>query len=80
MPRYKFNYYVEDYGTVSFDAENMEQAEQLFNQVVEGEKDYEELPNYSKKWRGGDMRHDELKPVEQLPAIPILGLKTGGMQ
>ena len=78
MARFQFNYYVEDYGRVAFDAKDMQEAESLFNQVCNGEIDYEDLPNYSKKWKGGDVIHDNLIQIElPLPNIPILGLKTG---
>jgi len=80
MTRYVFNYYEEDYGKISFDAPTMEEANRLFNLLQEGGIDWDELPNYSKKCMGGECNYTELLiTTPTLPAIPILGLKTGAM-
>ena len=77
MARYTFNYYTEDYGSIAFDAPSEEVANRLLNAIQEGDMEYEDLPNYSKRLRGGDVRFDNLQVVEKpLPSIPILGLKT----
>jgi hypothetical protein len=77
MARYVFNYYEEDYGVMSFDAPTMEEASRLFKQVKEGEISYDELPNYSRTTKGGDVSYTSLLiTTPALPPIPML-LKTG---
>ena len=60
MTRYVFNYYEEDYGKISFDAPTMEEASRLFNLVQDGDINYEDLPNYTRKSQGGDTSYTEL--------------------
>jgi hypothetical protein len=77
MPRYTFRYHEEDYGVIGFDAENQEHAQQLFESIECNEIEYDELPNYSRRTKGGDYNFTDLVQVkEALPKIPML-LKTG---
>ena len=77
MPRYTFRYHEEDYGVIGFDASNLEEAEKLFESIKEGEVDYDELPNYSRRTKGGEYNLTDLTQLEEpLPVIPML-LKTG---
>jgi hypothetical protein len=77
MARYTFNYYEEDYGRIGFDAPNLEEAQRLFDSMCNGGLDYDELPNYSKSSRGGDLDFTDLSEVEApLKPIPML-VKTG---
>ena len=77
MPRYTFRYHEEDYGVIGFDAENLEEAEKLFESIECNEIEYDELPNYSRRTKGGQYNFTDLAQVEEpLPPIPML-LKTG---
>ena len=77
MERYEFSYQESDFGKISFDAKDFSEAEYLFAQVRDGEIEYDELPNYSRKTMGGMKNVDKLTIVKPpLPSIPIL-LKTG---
>jgi hypothetical protein len=77
MPRYTFRYHEEDYGVIGFDAPNLEEAQKLFESLKSQEIEYDELPNYSRRTKGGDVEYTELvQPEEPLPTIPML-LKTG---
>lgn len=77
MPRYTFKYHEEDYGTIGFDADNLQEAQKLFESISEGAIDYEDLPNYSRRTRGGEVQFIDLEETQTaLPTIPML-LKTG---
>jgi hypothetical protein len=77
MPRYTFRYHEEDYGVIGFDAENLEEAEKLFESIESNEIEYDELPNYSRRTKGGQYNFTDLAQLEEpLPPIPML-LKTG---
>jgi hypothetical protein len=77
MPRYTYRYHEEDYGVITFDAPNLEKAQELFESIRCNEIEYEELPNYSRRTKGGQYDFIDLQEVkEPLPTIPML-LKTG---
>jgi hypothetical protein len=77
MPRYTYSYHEEDTGVIGFDAPNLEKAKELFESIKSGEIEYEELPNYSRRTKGGQYDFLYLQEVkEPLPTIPML-LKTG---
>lgn len=77
MKRYTFNYYEEDFGRIGFDAPNLEEAQRLFEAIRNGDIDCDELPNYSKKNKGGNLEFTDLYEVEEpLKQIPLL-LTTG---
>jgi hypothetical protein len=77
MPRFTFRYHEQDYGIIGFDAPSLEEAQKLFDSIQSQEIEYDELPNYSRRTKGGDVETTDLTQLEeQLPTIPML-LKTG---
>ena len=77
MPRFTFRYHEQDYGIIGFDAPSLEEAQKLFDSIQSQEIEYDELPNYSRRTKGGDVEYTEIVQLEEpLPTIPIL-LKTG---
>ena len=64
MTRYRFAYYEEESGYIYFDAENLTEAEALFEQVENREIDYDELPNAVRKSRNGQNEFESLEEVK----------------
>jgi NAD kinase len=54
MTTYLTWYSTGEYGKLWFDADSEEQAEELLEQVRNGELTIEELPNYEMSVKGGD--------------------------
>ena len=58
---YKFS--EEQYGWVSFEADNFEEAQKLFNKVVDCDMSEEELPNFFRKVKSGECDMSDLEEV-----------------
>lgn len=65
MPTFTMNYYEESYGYYIFEAESLEQAQELRRQVVEGEINLEDLPALYNKHRGGEEYFEEVEEITQ---------------
>lgn len=64
MTRYRFQFDIQEYGYIYFDAESKEKAESLLEQVREYEIDPEQLPSYYIKHKAGETRYELLEEVE----------------
>jgi hypothetical protein len=63
MARYRIGFSEEAYGYYYFDADSLEQAQDLIDKVDDGEMDITELPNVYRKENNGE--HDWLSDVEE---------------
>lgn len=54
MPRFMVWYSTGEWGKAWFDAESLEQAEELLAEVMDGQRHYEDLPAYNFSVKGGD--------------------------
>ena len=64
MTRYRFQFDIQEYGYIYFDAESKEEAESLLEQVREYEINPEQLPSYYIKYKAGETRYELLEEVE----------------
>jgi hypothetical protein len=64
MSTYRIDYYEEESGFIYFEAENLKQAQELFEQVQNGEIFDEDLPNFFKKSRNGQNEFHSLEEVK----------------
>lgn len=64
MAKYKFSYYEQESGYIYFEAENMEKAQELFDEVETGDIFIEDLPGYFKKVRSGEYELDDLEEAQ----------------
>ena len=62
--RFKIGFSQDEYGWYYFNAENVEEAQALIEQLEEGEIDVEDLPNFYKKVNGG--QHEWINPLEEV--------------
>ena len=62
--RFKIGFSQDEYGWYYFNAENVEEAKALIEQVEEGEIDVEDLPDFYKKVNGG--QHDWINSLEEV--------------
>lgn len=70
MPKYRIYYTEESYGNILFDAENLEEARKLYEQVFDGEIEAEWLPNYERREKAGQISFCDLRAWQ--PTITIL--------
>ena len=63
MPQYRISYWEERGGFIYFDADNKEQAVELYNQLQDGAIDEDDLPNMVNKWKNGQMEYEEPEEV-----------------
>ena len=61
MKQYRFSYHEQESGYIYFEAENMEKAQELLDEVETGDLLIEDLPNYFKKVRSGEYELSELE-------------------
>lgn len=54
MPRFMVYYSTGEWGKAYFDAENIEHAEELLQEVMNGDLSPDELPAYNYSIKGGD--------------------------
>ena len=52
MPKFTFNYAVVEDWTAEFEADDLEQAQELFEQAVAEDINLPDLPNYQERNRG----------------------------
>lgn len=64
MPNYRFKLDEEQYGYVYFDADSMTEAQELLEQVQDGELMPEDLPNGFVRIKNGQCEYTELEEVE----------------
>lgn len=62
--RFRVGFSEEQYGYYYFDAESVEEAQALIEQLEEGEIDAEELPGFYQKTNGG--QHELINPLEEV--------------
>ena len=74
MPRYTYRYHEEDYGVIAFEAPNLEKAQELFESVRCNEIEHADLPNYSRRTKGGEYDFTDLQEVKE-PKILIEALE-----
>jgi hypothetical protein len=63
MKQYRFRLDEEQYGYVYFEAESMEEAESLLEQVIDGDLMPEDLPNGRVNIKNGQCNYEELEEV-----------------
>jgi hypothetical protein len=63
MPRFVFGVHKEWHSKIGFDAASLEEAQELYRQVEEGEISDEELPNFYEKCYSTDTTMFELEEV-----------------
>ena len=64
MAKYKFSYYEQESGYIYFEAENMEKAQELFDEVETGDIFIEDLPGYFKTVRSCEYELDDLEEAQ----------------
>ena len=64
MARYRVGFSFEQYGYYYFDAESLEQAQDLVEQVERFDIDEEDLPSFNRKINGG--QHEWISDVEEV--------------
>jgi hypothetical protein len=62
MPQYRISYWEEQGGFIYFNADNKEQAMELYNQLQEGAIENDDLPDMVNKWKNGQIEYE--KPEE----------------
>lgn len=63
MPRFVFGVHKEWHSTIGFDAASLEEAQELYRQVEEGDISDEELPNFYEKCYSIETTMFDLKEV-----------------
>lgn len=63
MKQYRFRLDEEQYGYVYFEAESMEEAESLLEQVIDGDLMPEDLPSGRINIKNGQCNYEELEEV-----------------
>ena len=66
MNTYRISFWEEQGGFTYFDAESLEQAEELFQQVQDGELFDEDLPNAVRKVKNGQCEYQYLEEIKTL--------------
>lgn len=64
MPRFRIGFNQNEYGYYYFDANSVEEAEKLIEQVQLFEIDVEDLPSFNRKTNGSE--HEWLDGLEQV--------------
>lgn len=62
--QFKIGFSQDEFGWYYFNAESVEEAQALIEQVDEGEIDVEQLPNFYKKVNGG--QHEWINSLEEV--------------
>jgi hypothetical protein len=62
--RFRIGFSQEQYGYYYFNAESVEEAKALIEQLEEGEIEAEELPSFYQKTNGG--QHEWINPLEEV--------------
>lgn len=70
MAKFQANYTEESYGLILFDAENIQEARKLYNQLFDNEIFEDDLPGYFRREKSGQVNYDNL--IELTPTITIL--------
>jgi hypothetical protein len=65
MKEYKVYYREEDFGVFIFQAESLDQANELLNKVKEGDLYLDELPNYYRKNKSFDSDLSDIVEITQ---------------
>ena len=63
MPKYRIYYTEESYGNIIFEADTLEHAKELYNQVFDGETFPEELPNYQRREKSSQINYMDLRAI-----------------
>jgi hypothetical protein len=64
MARFRIGFSEEAYGYYYFDADNLEQAQQFINEIEEGDRDTDDLPEFYQKTNGG--QHEWISDLEEV--------------
>ena len=64
MAKYRISYYEQESGYIYFEAENMEKAQELIDDIETGDYLVEDLPGYVKKSKSGEYELDDLEEVK----------------
>lgn len=64
MKTYRISFWEEQGGFTYFDAESLAEAEELFQQVQDGELSDEDLPNAIRKVKNGQCEYQSLEEVK----------------
>ena len=62
--RFRFAFDEDQFGYVYFDAESLEEAQDLLEQVQDYEIELTDLPNAYVRHKGGEVRYENLEEVE----------------
>jgi hypothetical protein len=64
MPTFQTWYSTGEYGKLSFEADSMEEAEDLLGQLSQGEIEFSDLRNHFAKIKGDELEFDALEQLE----------------
>jgi hypothetical protein len=61
MPKFRIYYTEESHGNILFDAENMDEARKLYNELFDNEIFEDELPNFERREKSGQVHYTDLR-------------------
>jgi len=70
MAKFRIYYIEESHGNILFDAENLDEARKLYEQLFDGEIFEEDLPNFERREKSGQVHYTDLRAWN--PTITIL--------